>query len=176
MDQGQFVSPMWASSLYTKGVAAKKDDRQKCPAVTSYIIPNEATRLLCAKLLLEETLETIYALGFEVFINFRGAHHTLWKDTVRFIPFINPDEACQEAKQTQLMDVIDGCCDTMYVASGILAACGVPDMPHLNEVCRANNSKFPNNEAVIDAVTGKYLKPEGWVAPDHERVKKEVQS
>ena len=62
--------------------------------------------------------------------------------------------------------IIDGCCDTIYVATGTLAVCGVPDLPHLDEVCRANNAKFPGGQGVCNTY-GKYTKPEGWVPPNH---------
>ena len=43
---------------------------------------------------------------------------------------------------------------------------GVPENIHEEEVCRANNDKFPGGVAILRE-DGKFLKPEGWCGPDH---------
>jgi predicted HAD superfamily Cof-like phosphohydrolase len=123
-------------------------------------MPDQQQRLLCAKLILEEALETINALGCYVTTDATGGKLEVGLD---------PDEPT-----LVLDDIIDGCCDTMVVTLGTLVACGVPDSPHMQEVLECNLAKFPGGIATVDKKTGKYLKPEGWKGPDHERVQRSV--
>lgn len=149
------LSRVALSNLFTKGVAAKKDPRQT--VLPSYGIPDQPTRKLLAQLVLEEALETVRALGFDV--------------STPQVPDVVWHTGCSDPN---IETIIDGACDTIYVATGVLVACGVPDRPHLDEVCRANDAKFPDGEAVVQEGTGKYLKPVGWFPPQHERVRDEV--
>ena len=148
------------SNLYTMSHAEKVDKRQAIPE-KPYTIPELSTRLLRARLLMEECLETISALGLHAWHN----GHSVGCGDFVFTEFTHtaPD----------LNGIIDGCVDVIYVATGTLAACGVPDIPHLEEVSKCNNAKFANGAVVVN---GKYQKPEGWVGPDHDRVREEVLS
>jgi hypothetical protein len=137
------------SNLKTMAICAVHDARQA--QGTPYTIPSYQVRYLRAKLILEETLETILALGFDA----QGT--------------ISPEEV----HAPNLEDIIDGCCDLNYVLTGTLVSCGVPDMPHIAEVCRANEDKFPGGQAIFRE-DGKFQKPEGWQPPDHARVQREV--
>lgn len=155
---GSFVHK---SCLFTMKAASRKDKRQK-PPQKAYIVPDDETRKLRALLILEEALETIDALGLKV---------------VAKTYLDQGEEVTMEGTQLQgqlapvnLENVIDGACDTIYVATGLLAACGVPDTPHLKEVCKANDTKFPGGRAKTDPRTGKYLKPLGWKPPNHKRM------
>lgn len=155
------LSQIWRSNAFTKHAAFKKDARQLVPE-KSYVMPDEATRQLLARLLLEETLETIKALGMRL---------KLAGDPL----FIDDDELTVERDAGGPMtfeSVIDGACDVQYVAGGIFLAVGAPDEPHTAAVCEANNRKFPNGVAITDPRTGKYLKPVGWSGPDHTTVMK----
>jgi predicted HAD superfamily Cof-like phosphohydrolase len=60
-----------------------------------------------------------------------------------------------------LVDVIDGLCDLLYVAFGAAAACGVDLEPFYEEIHRTNMLKTsgPVRE------DGKRLKPKGWQPP-----------
>ena len=107
-----------------------------------------------ARLVLQEAIETVHAFGF---------YPQALDDRENFV--LVPIE-----KELDVLEIIDGCCDTVYVAIGAMCAMGVPDEPHLKEVCRANDDKFPNGEAIVNSY-GKYQKPEGWVGPDHQKVK-----
>lgn len=113
-------------------------------------------------MILEEALETIQSLGFGVMPHNKKGIQNI-KDCRLFTL----------SDTGTLDDMIDGCCDTIYVAVRALCALGAPDLPHLAEVCRANNAKFPGGEAIIDPNTGKYLKPPGWTPPNHEQVRKD---
>lgn len=142
------------SNLFTMSASAKLDARQAIP--DTYTIPDAATRLLRARLLLEETLETINALGFEIYVT--TASPEVRMDTIEFEPNAMPN----------LEGIIDGCCDMSYVAVGTMLCCGAPDELHMNEVNKANNAKFPNGKAITDA-NGKFQKPKGWQPPNHSK-------
>lgn len=114
----------------------------------SPVVPDQKTRLLRAQLILEETLETIQALGFNVDVSVEDL-------TVKHSAYSSEG-------------VVDGCCDLMVVTLGTLCAFGVHDLPHMNEVCDCNDAKFANG--VIKDENGKVRKPEGWTGPDHARL------
>lgn len=115
---------------------------------------SEEERLLRAKLLLEETLETIHALGVDLFIGVRGiqAPVTMKELTFEALRAMNPEE------------VVDGFADVIFVATGGLSAMGVADASIHREVLRANMDKFGaggyRNEY------GKWCKPPNHRPPD----------
>lgn len=154
------LSRVAISNIYTKTIAARKNELQKIQP--SYTIPPDLkSRELLAKLILEEALETVQALGFHVDVN----APEYGESNKHVVTITNGNQ-----KELDIYDIIDGCCDTIYVSVGCLVAMGVPDLPHLREVCRANDGKFPNGEAIINEY-GKYQKPVGWKGPDHEGVR-----
>jgi predicted HAD superfamily Cof-like phosphohydrolase len=65
-----------------------------------------------------------------------------------------------------VLGVIDGVCDLLYVAYGMMVAVGVDVEPYWEEVQRANMEKTsgPKRE------DGKQLKPEGWREPNHRQI------
>ncbi len=155
----ELLTPTALSNLFAMAITSQRDERQKVGML--YTIPNIKTRELRARLILEEALETIKAMGLvacvgaeEIEIGNLGVR-THWRTE----------------QETNLEGIIDGCVDTIYVATGCLISCGVPDVPHLLEVIRANDDKFPNGIATMNEETGKYLKPLGWGAPCHETVR-----
>lgn len=121
---------------------------QECPETPT--IPDLETRKLRAKLILEEALETIIALGIEPKIRIYTRPNTDYGFDIQLNehPF-----------GTNLKDILDGCEDLKVVTEGTLLACGlcVPnqicacgepscftaiDDPHFNEVMRSNMSKM----------------------------------
>jgi predicted HAD superfamily Cof-like phosphohydrolase len=113
-------------------------------------IPDEHTRILRAKLILEEALETVHALGVEVALE--GA--ILKEKSLRY----------SAPGDVDLEGVVDGCADISVVTIGTLIAFGVDDDPVLEEVDRANLRKFaPGSYRRED---GKWMKPPDWTAPD----------
>lgn len=160
------LSPTAVSNLFTMGVTATVDPRQALPE--PYTVPPFETCKLRARLILEEALETIAALGVGVNVpyvsNGKPDAITLRFDNLDFFPMGEPN----------LEEIIDGCCDLHYVEVGTLCACGVPDVPHMNIVNYANDAKFPGGKAVINPETGKFGKPPGWKAPNHETVRRET--
>lgn len=120
---------------------------------TTPTVPNEDVRRLRAKLILEEALETVEALGFMVSPSNDDG-------TVR------PKQFHLDRVNTQpnLADIIDGCCDVSVVTIGTLSACGIPDDVCLEVVDRNNLAKFgPGSYRRED---GKWMKPPGHTAPD----------
>lgn len=153
----KILSQVALSNLRNKGITSRKSPLQKI--YPPYTIPSDIkTRELLARLILQEAIETVNALGF---------HPQSLEDRENFI--LTPDSK----EFLDINEIIDGCCDVVYVAIGAMVALGVPDLPHLEEVCRANNDKFPGGKAIINKY-GKYQKPEGWIGPDHNKVRLEM--
>lgn len=145
------LSPVAISNLYTKCVASNVTPEQWVG--NPYSVPTDlAKRRLLARLIMEEAFETIESLGLTI--------EPVW--TCGAVSF-----TFEESGETiDILNVVDGCCDLIYVATGAMIACGAPDLPHLLEVCRANDAKMPKG-VVLVREDGKYLKPEGWKPPDH---------
>lgn len=147
------ISSTQQSCIFTAAASGKKLPTQE------YTMPDEKTRLLCARLILEEAHETIKALGFLVrYEQCGGMYDTKFK--VLDVQAFEPD----------MEQIIDGNCDTIYVSTYCLTLMGIPDVPHMQEVCRANDAKFPNGQMIPHpTVPGKYGKPVGWKPPDHKQ-------
>lgn len=115
--------------------------QQECPETPT--IPDLETRKLRAKLILEEALETVIALGFEPRIRIYTRPNTDYGFDIHLFehPF-----------GTDLKEILDGCEDLKVVTEGTLLACGLcPNIqgeygegedPHFNEVMRSNMSKM----------------------------------
>lgn len=114
-------------------------------------MPTQAERELRARLILEEALETIEALGFEVMVDERSA---LSLNGVLFDSCLKPD----------LEEIADGCADLSVVTTGTLLACGIADVPLLKLVDENNLAKF--GEGHSWSPEGKLLKPPGHKKPD----------
>lgn len=129
---------------------------QELPVFPS--IPSEDIRLLRAKLILEETMETIAALGFHVVVE--RPSPSLVFDDIRLEPM--PDGTCD------IEQVIDGCCDIRVVTTGTLSAFGIPDEPFQMEVDENNLMKFgPGGYRRED---GKWVKPPNHKPPQIQKL------
>lgn len=149
------VSETWISNYETKTKAAEfKPVQAIVTNIYEYPVDFDK-RLLLARLIAEEASELIRALGISAQIN---------------IPTIG----CTKITPS-LPHIIDGVVDLVYVATGALVACGVPDIPHQREVNKANENKMCP-APIFDRITGKFLKPEGWKGPDHESIQDRVLS
>ena len=99
-------------------------------------MPDEKTRLLRAKLILEESLETVKELGFAIIVDGNDVveitEKVVLKECVRLEP--NGHE--------NLEGIADGCADISVVTIGTLSACGISDVLVLQEVDRNNLAKF----------------------------------
>lgn len=117
------------------------------------LIPDNETRVLRAKLILEEALETVRALGVTV-------------STESGIDISTDDSAFrfEASGEVDLEEVVDGCADISVVTVGTLIAFGVDDEPVLEEVDSANLRKFePGSYRRED---GKWMKPPDWTPPN----------
>lgn len=123
----------------------------------TFTVPDVETRRLRARLILEEALETIEALGFSVHMTLIVGSVDIAADDVDGLEFI-------EDKKFNPIEVIDGCCDLDVVSvAGTLAALGLPDLPFLAEVDKKNLEKGAGHR---DPQTGKWIKPADWTPPD----------
>lgn len=127
---------------------------QKLP--TKPTLPNLETRKLRAKLILEEALETVDALG-------------LYAETDREAIDLRIDDIIfKELAEPNLIGIVDGCCDLSVVTIGTLSACGVPDIPVLQLTDENNLAKFgPGGYRRED---GKWIKPPNHKPPDYSKV------
>lgn len=154
---------------------------------TDIHIPPRAIRYLRAKLILEEALETINALGFDI-----SQQRAVGTEPIRHIKLTDRKEG------PNLEEVIDGCCDLRVVATGTLTAFGVSDSEVQEAIDISNLEKFdtlpcqncgytswePNlkmqmaecikcgtpepldNIGGYRRADGKWVKPKWWQAPD----------
>ena len=123
-------------------------------------IPDENIRILRAKLILEEALETISALGVRVDAG-SGESSVGVNDPTTHLEFAIDGEV-------DLEGVVDGCADISVVTVGTLISFGVDDEPVLREVDEANLRKFAPGSYMRE--DGKWMKPPGWTPPDIEGV------
>lgn len=124
------------------------------------------TRVLRAKLILEEALETIEK-GLGVSINYDSYGGTFSPEFEINLELFKQLEF-KANKKYDPINIIDGCCDIKVVTTGTLVALGVPDEPFQNEVDKNNLDKFgPGGYRRDD---GKWVKPPGHKAPDIEKI------
>ncbi len=117
-------------------------------------IPPVEVRRLRAELILEEALETIKGLGFDVFVENSG------QDEGRF--------ELDDMYSPDLVEIVDGCADISVVTIGTLIACGVRDNAILEEVDNNNLSKFGPGSSL--SPSGKLIKPPDHKAPEIMRI------
>lgn len=118
-------------------------------------IPDAATRILRAKLIMEEALETIKAMGV-----------MLWCDEDPSVKLQYDDmgfTAMTEDK-VNLVEVVDGCCDIAVVTTGTLSAFGVSNLGPQRLVDESNLAKF--GEGGYCREDGKWIKPPNWQPPN----------
>jgi predicted HAD superfamily Cof-like phosphohydrolase len=80
------------------------------------------------------------------------------------------DETIKAVNDDDLLEVIDGLIDLIYIASGTLGMCGIKSQLHWDEVQRANMTKERGMTKRGHAYDVK--KPEGWIAPNHLKILK----
>lgn len=118
-------------------------------------MPDEATRLLRARLIAEEAFETIErGLGVSIVVrDANGAPMTVLDfDRLDF----------QIAGPGDLVELADGCADVAVVTCGTMSAAGIPDRPFLHEVMANNMAKL--SKSTRDE-HGKLVKPANHKPP-----------
>lgn len=113
------------------------------------IMCQSETLRLRANLILEEALETIEAMGFQVILK----------------PFDGGIEVGPQVREPDIVKVVDGCGDLSVVTIGTLSALGVSDKPVLEAVDENNLSKFGPGSYRRES-DGKWMKPPDHKAPD----------
>ena len=130
-------------------------------APTSPSVPMLRNPMLRARLIIEEAIETAYAL-----IGARSAYNLVQKQL---------QEAAQKAAKSDgkpnIIEAIDGLCDTIVVCYGTAEDIGIDLEPFFDAVHASNMAK---KDGPMDA-GGKKLKPVGWAPPDLGRVLAEQQ-
>lgn len=119
-------------------------------------IPDPETRLLRAKLILEEALETIEGLGVRV--------EASTSSSEQIMDLSDCGLSFSVKGEPDLEAIVDGCADISVVTIGTLIAFGIDDEPVLEEVDRANLRKFEAGSYRRE--DGKWMKPPGWSPPD----------
>ena len=120
-------------------------------------LPSLEIRKLRAKLILEEALEAINALGFNVIASVSPVGTS--QDQLSLVEHgLGPD----------LVGIADGCADVSVVTIGTLSACGIGDEALLKLVDENNLAKFgPGGHRRED---GKWVKPPGHQPPDIKKL------
>ena len=133
--------------------------KQDCPLVPT--MPSDKVRELRARLILEEALETIEALGFRVKVADSVDEHEVSMATIVLKP----------TGYENLIELVDGCADLSVVTVGTLIAAGVKDVPVLECVDENNLQKFSEGHRINEF--GKLIKPPNHRPPDIARVLRE---
>jgi predicted HAD superfamily Cof-like phosphohydrolase len=124
---------------------------QECPAKPT--VPSLEVRKLRAKLIFEEALETIEALGVRIYGK-DSASGKEFEASSEYFHCITIEDWCEP----DLEKIADGCEDLKVVTEGTLVACGLvkpgyvtfldskpPTDPLFDEVMRSNWTKFWND-------------------------------
>jgi predicted HAD superfamily Cof-like phosphohydrolase len=127
--------------------------KQDVPMVPN--LPSKEVRELRARLIIEEALETIAALGCELHANGEPVTAKGLKSGHAVISSSNAPD---------LVEIVDGCCDIMVVTTGTLSACGIRDVVPLKMVDENNLAKFGPGHSI--RADGKLIKPPNHKAPD----------
>lgn len=126
--------------------------------------PDEDTRLLRAKLIFEEAMETIER-GLGVSVRVQG-HLTA--------PGINVEFLLTQGREPNMEELIDGVNDILVVSTGTALAAGIDPEKHQEAVDEANLRKFSEGGYRSDGTDGnpegKWIKPPGWTPPNHQEL------
>lgn len=128
---------------------------QNLPATP--IVPNAETRILRAKLIFEEAMETIDALGVCIGVN---DEYDLGTSQISF----------GDTGKVDLVEIADGCADVLVVTTGTALACGIDPAPVQKLIDDSNLAKFGpggyKSDGTDGNAEGKWIKPPDWVKPD----------
>ena len=138
--------------------------KQEVPLVPQ--VPDAKTRVLRARLILEEAMETIQkGLGVRLLVKLDG--HL--DEEERWV--LNYDDLSFLADQpANLAEIADGCADISVVTYGTLSACGIADEALIQAVDENNLEKL--EKGTVDE-HGKLTKPPGHKPPEIEKILKD---
>ena len=127
--------------------------------------PSAETRVLRARLIYEEAMETINALGVVISVDAASTG-----PEVRTVELNSPQE-CEVTSPKfavtevfNLQEIADGCADIKVVTTGTLIACGLPDHAIQQLVDQNNLAKFGPGHRIDEG--GKLIKPPNHQPPD----------
>lgn len=134
------------------------------------VVPDAATRVLRAKLIYEEAMETINALGVSVHVAVSPDENHAFLNSPLMRRVYHAEFRTRDIREPASIDypvdlqgVVDGCCDVSVVTIGTLSAFGVPGYLHQRLVDASNMAKFgPGGHRRDD---GKWIKPPDWQKP-----------
>lgn len=141
--------PHKVTKHFEKVLEFMRGAKQGCPAAPT--MPDAETRKLRAKLVLEEALETVEALGFELHPDIGDGGE------------MRDYELMPNPYGPNMTEIVDGCCDIKVVTTGTLIACGIPDDVVQDLVDDNNLEKLAKGTIRED---GKLIKPPGHKPPD----------
>lgn len=123
------------------------------------LYPEMRDRELRAKLIMEEAVETVAAMGFDVTAD-------IWPNDNTYLPAEQVAHFEKSFVEPDFVEAIDGLCDLLYVVYGAAVAWGIDLGPFFEAVHKANMAKDGGG----NRADGKILKPEGWRPPDIEGI------
>lgn len=135
-------------------IAKMNNPLQRLPVMPT--IPPGPSRELRSRLILEEALETVRAMGVEVFFEPQPTNvhrRILSTQDLKFTTL--------EDKHVNLIEVADGCSDIDVVTQGTASVFGIAHRQIFLEVMRNNHMKFAPGHSVDQY--GKLIKP-----PNHQ--------
>lgn len=115
---------------------------------------SENERILRARLVLEEALEFVAAMGFDAFVEpgHNGEEHDV--------------QLSDTGNGIDLVEAADAIGDVLVVTYGSGHTLGIPTADVFAEVHRSNMDKLGPDGKPIVREDGKVIKPEGWQKPD----------
>ena len=127
-------------------------------------IPDMDVRMLRAKLILEEAMETITALGIDLNVRYTGV------GAGGMIPITKSSVRMEHnmKRGPNFVEILDGCADISVVTYGTLVACGVADIPLIEAIDASNLDKFRGDAHRTSE--GKWQKPSDWQPPNIMKV------
>lgn len=141
---------------------------QSIPEVPT--IPDEKTRILRAKLIMEEALATIRGLGVNIYC---CDPHNAIEVNIDVMKEGRLVFSKDDFHEPSLKDIVDGCLDLRVVTTGTLISCGIVDSPDLQELVDLNNiTKFRKDKDGYLREDGKWIKPSDHPKPEIEKVLK----
>ncbi len=132
-------------------------------------IPDADTRVLRAKLIMEECLETIWALGVEIEVtDYLDEELNIFLDKNNKLT-IHP----LSEDYVNLIEIADGCADIKVVTTGTLSAFGIPDEVLQDLVDLNNLDKFGPGHMIRE--DGKLIKPPNHTPPKIKELLKSLE-